>query len=108
MKKVLRYLLGMQMIVEGEAACAGTGISQSCDERIGFKGLSGKQIALFVGGGFIVMIIVFYLIGNWDGIGNGFICWAQNVAGMSPHYHFPMRDGTNYSCNKIDATYDGT
>lgn len=74
------------------------------------RGLSGKQIALFVGGGFVAALIIFYLIGNWDHLGNSFLCFAQDVAGMNSHYHFPMRDGAAYpSCSKASGanTQDG-
>ena len=68
------------------------------------KGMSGKQIALFVGGGFVAALIIFYLIGNWDYVGNSFLCFAQNVAGMTSHYHFPMANaGETYPCTASGA-----
>lgn len=75
----------------------------------GFSGMSGKAIAIFVGGMFLAALIIFFLIANWDYIGNGILCFAQGVAGMNTHYHFPMRDGSVYpNCTANASGGQGT
>lgn len=71
------------------------------------RGLTGRQLVVWIGGGFIAALVVFYLIANWDYIGNGFLCFAEDVAGMKKHYHFPMRDGGAYTCKSNGVTGDG-
>lgn len=65
--------------------------------------MSGKKIMLFVGGAFVVAIIIFYLINNWDTLGNLVLCWGQSVMGISSdeHFHFPLSEkngGGEYQC----------
>lgn len=65
--------------------------------------MDGKKIMLFVGGAFVVAIIVFYLIGNWDNLANLVLCWGQKQMGIEAdaHFHIPMSEkngGGDYTC----------
>lgn len=71
------------------------------------RGMSGKKIAMFVGGGFIAAIIIFYLLGNWDVLGNSGLCWAQNLMGVKTHWHFNLKDGSEYQCGNNGNAADG-
>ncbi len=65
--------------------------------------MSGKKAMMLVGGAFLVAIIVFYLIFNWDSLGNLLLCWGQHLMGIKSdeHFHFPMSErngGGDYEC----------
>ena len=65
--------------------------------------MSGKKIMLFVGGAFVVAIIIFFLIQKWDYLGNLVLCWGQSIMGIEQdeHFHFPLSErngGGDFTC----------
>lgn len=67
----------------------------------GHRGVSGYKLVAFIGGGFILAVFIFYLLGNWDVVVNSMMCFFQNMGGMNTHYHIPMRDGSAFGCSKL-------
>lgn len=60
------------------------------------RGLTGAELTKWLGGAFLLMLIVFYLIANYDYIINGLMCFGETMMGWKTHYHIPMRDGSAY------------